>query len=203
MSGNLFIVSSPSGGGKGTLIKYALERVDGVTVSVSFTTRSMREGEENGREYHFVGEDEFRGLIEKDEFLEYAEVHGNLYGTSRSATSELLDSGVDVILEIDVQGACQVREKVEDSIAIFIVPPSYHVLRERLIARGTEAPEDLEVRLRNARAEMEQFDAFDFAVVNDELEQAGEDLLSVITTQRLATDRQNQQIRDILSTFDG
>jgi len=202
MKGNLIIISSPSGGGKGTLIKEVLKTVPNIGYSVSYTTRTMRVGEENGRDYFFVSRAEFSGLIEKNEFLEFAEVHGNLYGTSVNQVEMEISGGNDVILEIDVQGAESIRRKMPDAVGIFILPPSFEVLRQRLIARATEKQSDLSLRLRNSINEVRQYEYFDFVVVNDEVTRATGDLQNIILGERLRRIRQIEVIQGILSSFD-
>lgn len=202
MKGNLIIISSPSGGGKGTLIKEVLKTVPNIGYSVSYTTRSMRDGEENGRDYFFVSRAEFFGLIEKNEFLEFAEVHGNLYGTSVNQVRREVESRNDVILEIDVQGAESIRRKMPDAVGIFILPPSFEVLRQRLTARATEQEKDLSLRLRNSINEVRQFEYFDFVVVNDEVTRATADLQNIILSERLRRDRQIEVVQGILNSFD-
>lgn len=202
MKGNLIIISSPSGGGKGTLIREVLRVVPDIGYSVSYTTRRMRDGEENGRDYFFVTVEEFKRLIAAGEFLEYAEVHGNFYGTSLKQIKTETDSGHDVILEIDVQGAANVRRIVPEAISIFILPPSFQVLRERLIARKTEKQEDLAVRLKNSFGEVKQFSEFEYVVVNDEKTLAAERLKNVILAERQKRVRQSAAIQAILNSFD-
>jgi guanylate kinase len=202
MKGNLIIISSPSGGGKGTLIKEVLKNVPNIGYSISYTTRSKRQGEENGRDYFFVSIDEFRDLIAKGEFLEYAEVHGNFYGTSLEQIAAETNVGRDVILEIDVQGAQNVRAKVPEATSIFILPPSFEVLRRRLIARKTEKTEDLAVRLHNSYDEVRHFDEFEYIVINDEVSNAAKNLQSVILAERMKRVRQTESIRVILDSFD-
>ncbi|MGI8669064.1 MAG: guanylate kinase [Aridibacter sp.] len=202
MKGNLFIITSPSGGGKGTLIKRVLPTIENLSYSVSYTTRKMRVGEIDRRDYFFVSVDEFKKLIENNEFLEFAEVHKNFYGTSKRQVEKETDEGNDIILEIDVQGAEEVQKKLPNSIGIFILPPSYKVLAERLIERNTESQENLTVRLNNAKEEVKRYSEFDFIVVNDELEKATEDLRSIILAERLKRDRQIYLIQDILNTFE-
>ncbi|MGH9914912.1 MAG: guanylate kinase, partial [Pyrinomonadaceae bacterium] len=152
--GMLVVVSSPSGGGKGTLIKEVLGTLPMIGYSVSFTTRSARDTEVNGRDYHFVTESEFEAMIEHGELLEWARVHGNLYGTGVREVKKETEQGRDIILEIDVQGAANIRALTQDSIQIFVMPPSFEVLRARLVGRGTENQSDLELRLRNSHAEV-------------------------------------------------
>ena len=202
MRGILFIISSPSGGGKGTLIREILRDVPNIGYSVSFTTREMRSGEINGKDYFFVSPAEFKEKVKADEFLEFATVHGNFYGTSVKQVENELENGCDIILEIDVQGAEIIMKKVPEAVSIFILPPSYEVLRERLIARQTESDADLALRLRNAKMEVENFAEFDYAVINDEIEKAAGDLKSIITAERLKCARQNRLIRDIILSFD-
>jgi guanylate kinase len=202
MKGNLIIISSPSGGGKGTLIKEVLRNVPQIGYSVSYTTRPPRTGETDGQDYYFVGTDEFTDLIETGEFLEYAEVHGNFYGTSIKQILAQIGAGRDVILEIDVQGAESVRAKIPEAISIFILPPSFAVLRARLVARRTEKPEDLAVRLRNSIDEVRKFDRFEYVVVNDEKETAAANLRWVILAERQKRNRQSERIQAILDSFE-
>jgi len=202
MKGKLFIISSPSGGGKGTLIKELLKSSSKVGYSVSYTTREKRVGEEHGKDYFFVGVDEFKELIDRDKFIEFAEVHGNFYGTSKSQVEKETSLGNDIILEIDVQGAKIVQEKFKEAIGVFILPPSYDVLKTRLTERNTESPEALRIRLSNAKQEVKACEAFDYIVVNDEVERAAMDLETIFLAERLRRDRQQGMIRDILTSFD-
>lgn len=202
MKGNLFIITSPSGGGKGTLIKRVLPTIENLSYSVSYTTRAIREGEVHGQHYFFISVEEFKELISKDEFLEYAEVHGNFYGTSKTQVEKETDRGNDIILEIDVQGAENVQKRLMNAIGIFILPPSYKVLSERLIERDTENNEDLTIRLNNARKEVKEVSKFDFIIINDNLEKATEELKSIILSERLKSDRQIYLIQDILKSFE-
>lgn len=203
MKGNLIIISSPSGGGKGTLIREVLASVPDIEYSVSYTTRERRFGEEDGKHYHFVSTPEFRDKIDESEFLEYAEVHGNFYGTSLIETERKLNSGQDVILEIDVQGALQVMKKVPGAaISIFILPPSFDVLKARLTSRNTESPEDLALRLKNAFGEVEQYPKFDFVVINDEIFSAARKLASIIISERQREVRQIDRIKGIIGSFE-
>lgn len=202
MTGNLIIISSPSGGGKGTLIREILRAVPDIGYSVSYTTRAMRGGEENGRDYFFVSKAEFQRLINAGEFLEFAEVHGNFYGTALSQVKAEMDLGRDIILEIDVQGAASVRAAIPEAVSIFILPPSFAVLRERLVARNTESEEDLAVRLRNSAGEVRRFDEFEFIVVNDEKTRAAKNLETIILAERQKRIRQSRAIKVILNSFD-
>src|SRR5207253_3655708 len=170
--GMLVVVSSPSGGGKGTLIDRVLKTVPGVSYSVSYTTRAPRAGEQNGREYFFVSKAEFEAMIERGELLEWADVYGHLYGTSRDQVEHERGNGKDIILEIDVQGAASIRRLIDDAVTVFILPPSFELLRARLIARGTDSPADLEKRLRGAPAEVEQYKDFQYVILNDDINRA-------------------------------
>ncbi len=201
MRGKLIIISSPSGGGKGTLIREILQTVPNLGYSVSHTTRGPRFGEEEGRDYHFVSSAEFRASIESDAFLEYAEVHGNFYGTSKEQIEKIISEGRDAILEIDVQGALSVLEKVPDSLSIFILPPSFEVLRARLTARNTEDAAGLALRLKNAYGEVMQYSRFDYVVINDQLTSAIRSLGSIICAERQRRDRQTEPIQAILDSF--
>ena len=202
MIGNLLIISSPSGGGKGTLIREVLQTTPDITFSVSYTTREMRKGEMDGREYFFVSVEKFQELIAKNEFLEHAEVHGNFYGTSRSQVNRLTESGKDVLLEVDVQGAKNLLAKVPDAVSIFILPPSFATLETRLRMRATESSGDLQVRLRNSFHEVLEYDKFRFVVVNDDLETAVEQIRTIINAERHRTNRQDAAIQGILDGFD-
>jgi guanylate kinase len=202
MKGNLIIISSPSGGGKGTLIKEVLDSVPELGYSVSFTTREPRFGEEQGRHYNFVSRERFEEEIKAGRLLEYAEVHGHYYGTSLDQTEQIISEGKDVILEIDVQGANTVFEKKPDALGIFILPPSFEVLKARLIARGTENPAGLELRLKNARSEVMEYTKFDYVIVNDEIFSAARKLAAVIISERQRRDRQTDAIYGILDSFD-
>ena len=202
MKGNLIIISSPSGGGKGTLIREVLGVLPDVGYSVSLTTRAPRFGEENGKHYHFVTREEFKAAIERGEFLEYAEVHGNLYGTSLTQIERMTNAGQDVILEIDVQGAARVRESVADVVGIFILPPSFEVLQARLTARATEGSDDLALRLKNSVDEVRQFVRFDYVVVNDDISVASRKLAAIILAERQRRDRQIQAVEGILDSFE-
>lgn len=201
MRGILFIITSPSGGGKGTLIKEILRTVSNIGYSVSYTTRSRREGEVHGKNYFFISPEEFSDLTESDEFLEFASVHGNYYGTSRRQVENEISAGRDIILEIDVQGAENVMRKIPEAVSIFILPPSFDVLRNRLTARRTENEADLQLRLKNARIEVQFYKHFDYLIVNDVKEKAVEDLKAVIQAERLLCDRQEDVVQSIIETF--
>ena len=197
----LFIVASPSGGGKSSLIAALLELDDRVRLSVSHTTRPRRPGEEDGVHYYFVDETTFRELAEGGEFLEHARVFDNRYGTGRQAVEKQLSDGYDVLLDIDWQGARQVRESFPACRGIFILPPSMPVLRERLTRRGQDEEPVIERRMRDARSEISHWDEFDFVVINDDFEAALEDLHSIVRTGRPAREGQEKQVREILADF--
>ncbi|HKV33942.1 MAG TPA: guanylate kinase [Pyrinomonadaceae bacterium] len=199
--GTLFVVSSPSGGGKGTIIREVLDVVPNLSYSVSFTTRAPRPGEHNGREYFFISPEVFHEMVASGEFLEWACVHGNYYGTAKQQVVEETAAGVDIVLEVDVQGAASVRQLLLDSVSIFILPPSYEVLKERLIARGTDSPEELEVRLRNAPEELRQYSAFDYVIINDEVDRAAAQLASIIYAERARCVRQENLVREVIEQF--
>jgi guanylate kinase len=205
MKGNLIIISSPSGGGKGTLIKEVRAHLPDLGYSCSHTTRPKRFGEEEGREYFFITEEEFRSRIEAGDFLEYANVHGHLYGTSLAESRKVFNTGRDLIVEVDVQGALQMMEKKElddTRISIFILPPSFEVLRARLTARNTESDEGLRTRLRNSFNEVMQYSRFDYVIINQDLATAARQMCSIICAERQTTSRQNDAIKSILDSFD-
>src|SRR5918994_6774262 len=168
----VFVITGPSGVGKGTLIKELLGRVADLELSVSATTRAPREGEENGRDYHFLTPEEFERRVEEKDFLEFATYSGNRYGTLRSEVERRLDAGHSVVLEIEVQGARQVRAAMPESVQVFIAPPAPESLRERLLGRGTDSTEQIDQRLRTAELELAAQEEFHHVVVNDEIERA-------------------------------
>jgi len=183
--GLVFVVSAPSGAGKGTVLKKVLESVPGVVLSVSHTTRSPRPGEVDGVHYHFTGRDQFQALIERGEFFEWAEVHGNMYGTSRMAVENTLSQGVDVMLEIDVQGAGQMLQKMSRPPAtIFLIPPSLAEMERRLRWRATEDEGVLALRLANAVKEMRAMSGYEYLVVNDQLDDAVRQVAAIIYAER-------------------
>ena len=183
--GNLFVVAAPSGAGKSSLVKALLELDSHLVVSVSHTTRAPRGQEQADREYHFVDEPAFRGMVEHGEFVEWAQVHGNLYGTSRNEIAQRMREGEDVMLEIDWQGALQIRRLFPNAVLIFILPPSWAELRQRLQRRGEDGPDVIERRLANARIEVSQARHFDFLIINALFETALFDLKAIVHSQRL------------------
>jgi guanylate kinase len=192
--GSLFVLSGPSGAGKGTLRKKMFQKVPGISFSISCTTREPRDGEREGIDYHFITAEEFQSRFERGEFLEHAEVHGHFYGTLRDDAVRVLDSGSDILLEIDVQGALQVREKMPESILVFVAPPSFEELEQRLRDRGTESEERLQVRLRNARWEMGKAALYDYVIINDDIERAAGELEGIILEQRQNREAQKDEI---------
>ena len=190
MSGRLYVVAAPSGAGKTTLVRLLLDSEPDVRLSISYTTRSPRPGEENGREYHFVDAATFRVMMARGDFLEWAEVHGNFYGTSKKWIAEQLAEGSDVLFEIDWQGAQQVREAFPEALGIFILPPSMEELTRRLTGRGTDSLDVIERRLAAAQAEMRHVVEFDYVIINDSLERALEDLRAVVRASRLTLEGQ-------------
>jgi guanylate kinase len=201
--GDLFIVSSPSGGGKTTLIRRLLDRPPGTPLhfSVSHTTRAMRPGEANDREYHFVSVDVFQKMVERDEFLEHNEVHDNIYGTSKAEVLPRLAAGEDVILDIDVQGAKDVRRAYPEAITIFIVPSARDELDRRLRRRGLDGEDAIKKRLINAAREIQQASEFQYVIVNDDLDRAATELESIVRARRLTAARQAERLERIRKEF--
>ena len=199
MSGLLFVVSAASGTGKTSLVKALLDRVTNLHVSVSHTTRGQRPGELDGVHYHFTEKDSFLALVEQGGFIEYAEVFGNYYGTAQATVKEQLAKGHDVLLEIDWQGAQQVRKLFPDSKQIFILPPSQFDLRQRLSNRGTDSVEVIERRLGCAVEDMQQYVNFDYVIINDDFNKALHDLESVIIANRLVLTQQANRHQKMIS----
>jgi len=201
--GNLIVVSAPSGAGKSSLAERVLKRVEDLRFSISYTTREPRGSEQHGTNYYFVSEAEFLAMRERDEFLECAKVHGHLYGTHEKAVEEMVSQGFDVMLDIDVQGAEQVRRRVPEAILIFILPPSREVLEARIRARNLNAPGDIKRRLRNAGIEVQLYERFDHVVVNDDLDRALAELEAIIVAERCRPEHQRNRIESIIATFGG
>jgi guanylate kinase len=196
--GNLFVIAAPSGAGKSTLVKALLELDAHLMVSVSHTTRAPRGQEMDGREYHFVDETTFRAKVAAGDFFEWAEVHGNLYGTSRAAIEERVASGHDVVLEIDWQGALQIKQLFPHAVLIFILPPSWDELAQRLTRRGEDEPAVIAQRMANARLEVSKAREFDFVIINALFETALFDLKTVVHSQRL---KYRSQLRSRSAVF--
>ncbi len=183
--GNLFVVAAPSGAGKSSLVKALMELDSHVQPSVSHTTRPPRGQEKHGREYFFVSPSEFDAMVAGNAFVEWAHVHSQRYGTSKKAIEERMAQGADVILEIDFQGAVQIKQIFSNAICIFILPPSWEELRSRLERRGEDAPEVIEMRMKNAQIEVAQVDKFDFVIINELFDRALFDLKAIVHSQRL------------------
>ncbi len=194
--GVLIVISGPSGAGKGTICKALLEKHKDIHLSVSATTRNPRQGEVHGINYYFLNKDEFLKKVEEDDFLEWAEVYGNCYGTPKSNVQELLDSGKDVILEIDIQGALKVKENTEEGVFIFILPPSMEELKQRIIKRGSETEESLMTRFKNAYQEINYVSKYNYAVVNDEVDTAVTKIEGIIAAEKCRVDRIKDTILD-------
>ncbi len=195
-TGTLYVFSAPSGAGKTTLVKALLEQTTDIGVSVSHTTRGPREGEINGKDYNFVSQDEFKSLIEQSAFLEHAQVFDNFYGTSQIWVEQELKAGRDVILEIDWQGAQQIRQQMPEMVSIFILPPSREELLKRLTGRGTDSQEVIDRRMQEAVSEMSHYGEFNYLIINDDFETALQELHSVVVArrQRIAAQSQKQQV---------
>ena len=199
--GTLFIVSAPSGAGKTSLVRELIESLDGIQVSVSHTTRERRNGEVDGVNYHFVDVAAFEAMIERGEFFEHARVFDNYYGTSRPAVQAALAAGQDVILEIDWQGARQVRQQMPDAVSIFILPPSREELERRLASRGTDEHAVIERRMRDAVSEMSHHDEYDYLVINDDFTTAQRELQALVIAQRLSHERAGQAHAPLLQAL--
>lgn len=195
--GRLVILAAPSGGGKTTLSRKIIETMPDIEISISYTTREMRPGEKDGVHYYFIKEDEFKKKIEEGDFIEYAEVHKKYYGTSLSKLKEITDAGKHVFLDIDVQGAAQLKKKIPNAILIFILPPSFDVLKQRLMDRKTENDDQIKLRLQGSQKELEEVYKYDYIVVNDQLEKAAEEIKSVIIAEELKV----SENKDFLDSF--
>ncbi|WP_138514525.1 guanylate kinase [Rhodoferax bucti] len=190
--GNLFVVAAPSGAGKSSLCKALLELDSRLQPSVSHTTRPPRGQEKHGREYFFVSQQEFDAMVEADAFVEWAHVHSNRYGTSKKAIEDRMAMGADVILEIDFQGAVQIKNVFSNAICIFILPPSWEELRSRLERRGEDSPEIIDMRMKNAQLEVAQVGKFDFVIINELFDRALFDLKAIVHSQRLKISAQRR-----------
>jgi guanylate kinase len=199
--GNLFVIAAPSGAGKSSLVKALMAADPRLRHSVSHTTRPPRGQEQSGREYHFVGSDEFDAMVQRNEFFEWAHVHGNRYGTSRKAIEQDVIDGHDVILEIDYQGAFKIKSLFAHAVLVFILPPSLNELQSRIENRGEDPPERIALRLTNASVEMAQAPRFDFVIINDLFERALSDLQAVVHVQRLKYAAQRRNRADVFQAL--
>jgi guanylate kinase len=199
--GNLFVVAAPSGAGKSSLVKALLELDARVQLSISHTTRPPRGQEVTGREYHFVSHQEFDAMIATDAFVEWAQVHSQRYGTSKAAIQERMATGADVVLEIDFQGAMQIKNIFANAVCIFVLPPSWEELRSRLQRRAEDAPDIIEMRMKNAALEVAQVDKFDFVIINELFDRALFDLKSIVHAQRLKVSAQRRARADTFSAL--
>jgi len=198
LKGLLIVISAPSGTGKTTLTHMLLKEFPDMEFSVSYTTRKPRPGEVNGKDYFFVDRETFEKMIEEGDFLEWAEVYGNLYGTSKSQVLKALNEGKDILLDIDTQGALQVKKNFPEAVLIFILPPSFKELERRLRSRGTDDEETIEKRLKIARVEVERAPLYDYIVVNDRLEKAYEKLKSIVIAEKCRTERLKDQFEKVV-----
>jgi guanylate kinase len=197
----VFIITGPSGVGKSTIIKLLLNSLPDVHFSVSYTTRPPRPNEENGVDYYFVSQDEFESMIKKDKFIEWAEVHGFLYGTSYSEIEKAFSEGKDLILDVDIQGAGAIKRKITDAVTVFVLPPSWEALKERLSLRENNK-EVVEKRLKRAKEELKEWKNFDYVIINDNLKRAVTELSSIILAERSKRKRREETIKEILSEIE-
>lgn len=200
--GNLFVIAAPSGAGKSSLVKALLAQDAQLQLSISHTTRAPRGQEQHGREYFFASPAEFDALVAQDAFVEWAHVHGQRYGTSKQGIEARMAQGSDVLLEIDYQGALQVRQTFPNAVLIFILPPSWEALRARLQGRGEDSPEVMALRMHNAREEMAQAQQFDFVIINDSFDRAVQDLSTIVHAQRLRYAAQRRSQAAIFAALD-
>lgn len=197
-TGTLYIFSAPSGAGKTSLVKALLERTNNIKVSVSHTTRASRNGEIDGKDYNFVSQDTFKDLINQNAFLEHAQVFDNFYGTSQAWVEQELKEGQDVILEIDWQGAKQIRQQMPETTSVFILPPSHDELLRRLTGRGTDSEEIIQKRMKDAEKEISHYGEFDYLIINDDFDTALQELQSVVLARRQLTPFQSEIHQDLL-----
>lgn len=203
MRGNIYIVSAPSGSGKTTLLRHLVADIGNLIFSISYTTRTPRVGERHGVDYFFIDRDEFLRMVEQEEFLEWAEYQDNLYGTSRRFVEHNVDGGRDVILDIDVQGARQVKAEAEGAVTVFLLPPSYAELERRLRERGVQDDEAIRMRLAIAKQEITRYRDYDYIVVNDKLDESVGLLSAIVRADSARPERQEARIRDIIGSFGG
>jgi guanylate kinase len=198
----VFIISAPSGSGKSTLVDRLLKGVPGLTFSISYTTRQPRGTEREGESYHFISRPEFEACVKQGEFLEHADVFGNYYGTHRSALDRAREEGLDLVLDIDVQGAGQLKSQIPDAVSIFILAPSREILEKRLRTRSEDSDAVIERRLRDAAREIRNYNQYDYVLINNDLQSSSESLAAIVRAERLRRARMEKQIRPILGTFE-
>ncbi len=203
--GILFVISAPSGTGKTTLARKLIERIPDLQFSISYTTRSPRANERDGEDYYFVSQERFREMVERNEFLEWAEVLGNYYGTSRSFVERWTHQRIDLILDIDTQGAKKVKEKEVEAVLIYLLPPSFHCLQERLVHRGLDSDEQIQYRLAHARKDMEEAIEFHYVILNDQMEETLDTLRAIVLAERCRREKEGilRQILDQWEVEDG
>ncbi|MBS1855954.1 MAG: guanylate kinase [Acidobacteria bacterium] len=199
---NVFIISAPSGSGKSTLVRSLMTNVPGLKFSISYTTREKRGAERDGEDYHFVSREAFEAMLERGEFLEWAQVFGNYYGTHRGILDEAAAAGCDVVLDIDVQGARQLKEKIPEAVSVFILAPSRQTLEQRLRARGEDREQVILRRLGNAADEIRKYKDYDYVLINRELAEAEATLAAIVRAERVRRTRIEDQIRPVLETFE-
>jgi guanylate kinase len=201
--GSIFVISAPSGTGKSTLIKQLMDDSPGLCFSISYTTREPRATEKHGRDYFFIARTAFERMVRRHEFVEWAEVYGHLYGTASKPLQAALEKGQDILLDIDVQGHQQVREKLPEAVSIFILPPSFPELSRRLRDRHSDAPESIECRLQTAREEIAHWPEYDYLVVNDQITDAAQALRAIVRAARFRRPNQARRVENIIGTFGG
>lgn len=197
--GDVFVISAPSGSGKTTICRNLLRKVEGLELSTSYTTRRKKPGEEDGKDYHFIGDDQFDRMLNLNEFLEYATVYGNRYGTSREIVRSIVSRGPDALLEIDVQGGRKIKEALPEAVLVAIFPPDWETLERRLEGRGRDSREEMETRLQAAVREMRELLSYDYLVVNDDLEQAVARVEWIVRAHRLRKERVRGRMETILN----
>ena len=198
-AGTLFIVAAPSGGGKTSLVKKLLSELEHITVSVSHTTRKMRPGEVDGVDYFFLDDKEFMGMVDEGAFVEHARVFNHFYGTSAAQITDRLQAGIDVVLDIDWQGAAQIRHAFADAVSVFVIPPSLEVLKQRLMDRQQDDAQTINNRMQRSQDELSHYPEFDYLIVNDDFETAAAELRSIVVAHRLRMIRQSAQQSKLLS----
>jgi guanylate kinase len=198
---SVFIISAPSGSGKSTLVHRLLKSVPGLLFSISYTTRRPRPAETDGVDYNFITREDFEARLARSEFLEYAGVHGNYYGTNRASFEQAVQEGRDLVLDIDVQGARQLKVAIPEAITIFVLPPSREILEQRLRARSQDSEEVIQRRMKDAREEVRNYTQYDFVLINREIEAASAQLASIVEAERQRKARMEEEVRPILASF--